>query len=124
MLLNSPSLLQSIAGRGASRPGAAFLVTGMLGLSPPPLRRCYGVVAKAVTHSQANRRIKDTLDNLYDVDYVAWLEAVAAQVRAGNFTAIDTDHLADEIIAIAQAHQKKAASLARQILLHLLNLDF
>ncbi|KAK9813008.1 hypothetical protein WJX72_007368 [[Myrmecia] bisecta] len=81
------------------------------------------VHAEGVTHSQENGKIKDTLDNLYNVDFVAWLEAVAAQVRAGNFEAINTEHLAEELGALAKQQKNEAAWLTIQILRNLLKLD-
>lgn len=56
----------------------------------------------------------------YDKDVVAWANEQAALLRAGQFSALDIEHLAEEIEDVGKSEQRELASRMAVLLAHLL----
>lgn len=56
----------------------------------------------------------------YDEDLVAWALANAALLRAGRFSEIDADHLAEELEDLGKSERRALCSHIRILVLHLL----
>jgi hypothetical protein len=63
---------------------------------------------------------RDILGTSYDVDVNAWALEQAAILRAGIWSKLDVEHLADEVEALARTEGHVLGSALRLILLHLL----
>ena len=51
--------------------------------------------------------------DLYDEDFLAWTEQTAALLRRARFTAIDIDHLAEEVEDMGKRDLREANSRLR-----------
>lgn len=60
----------------------------------------------------------------YERDFYSWLMEQARLVRAGRWSAVDRENLAEEIEALGREQFDKLASALRVLLLHLLKWDF
>lgn len=60
----------------------------------------------------------------YDQDVVAWANEQAALLRAGKFSAIDIEHIAEEIEDVGKSEQRELASRMAVLLAHLLKWQF
>jgi hypothetical protein len=60
----------------------------------------------------------------YEQDVVAWANEQAALLRAGKLTAIDVQHIADEIEDVGKSEQRELASRMSVLLAHLLKWQF
>jgi hypothetical protein len=60
----------------------------------------------------------------YDQDVVAWANEQAALLRAGKFSAIDIEHIAEEIEDVGKSEQRELASRMAILLAHLLKWQF
>jgi Domain of unknown function DUF29 len=58
--------------------------------------------------------------SLYDTDFVAWIEATAAKLRAKDYAAVDWENLLEEIDAMGRRERKSLRSNLVILLLHLL----
>ncbi len=58
--------------------------------------------------------------SLYQQDFVAWLDDTVAQLKAGNFAAVDIDHLIEEIEGLAGRDRRELKNRLRVLLAHLL----
>jgi len=56
----------------------------------------------------------------YEQDVVAWAREQAALLRAGNLSAIDIEHIAEEIEDVGKSEQRELASRMSVLLAHLL----
>ncbi|MDR5857029.1 DUF29 domain-containing protein [Caballeronia sp. LZ062] len=56
----------------------------------------------------------------YEQDVVAWAREQAALLRAGKLTAIDIEHIAEEIEDVGKSEQRELASRMSVLLAHLL----
>lgn len=56
----------------------------------------------------------------YDKDVVAWANEQAALLRAGQFSALDIEHIAEEIEDVGKSEQRELASRMAVLLAHLL----
>lgn len=56
----------------------------------------------------------------YEKDVVAWAMEQAALLRAGNFSALDIEHIAEEIEDVARSEKRELASRMAALLAHLL----
>ena len=56
----------------------------------------------------------------YDQDVVAWANEQAALLRAGKFSELDIEHIADEIEDVGRAEQREFAKRVATLLAHLL----
>ncbi|MBY6262856.1 DUF29 domain-containing protein [Azospirillum sp. 412522] len=62
--------------------------------------------------------------DLYDEDFVAWLERQAALLRAGTLTALDRANLAEELEDMGKAKRQDLRSRLEVLLTHLLKYQF
>jgi hypothetical protein len=60
----------------------------------------------------------------YETDVVAWAHAQANLLRAGNFAALDTAHLAEEIEAMSAKEKRELRNRLAVLLMHLLKWQF
>ncbi|MEY2875229.1 MAG: hypothetical protein RLZZ373_2600 [Pseudomonadota bacterium] len=56
----------------------------------------------------------------YEKDVVAWAMEQAALLRAGKLSAIDIEHIADEIEDVAKSEKRELARRVSELLAHLL----
>jgi Domain of unknown function DUF29 len=56
----------------------------------------------------------------YDTDFYAWAQTQAAALRAKDWTALDLEHLAEEIDELRQTERKAVRSQLRRLTSHLL----
>ncbi len=61
---------------------------------------------------------------LYEQDVVVWAQEQARLLRAGDFAALDIEHIADEIEDVGKAEQRELASRMAVLLAHLLTWRF
>jgi hypothetical protein len=60
----------------------------------------------------------------YELDVVAWANEQAALLRAGKFSDIDIEHIADEIEAVGKSEQRELASRMAELLAQLLKWQY
>ena len=60
----------------------------------------------------------------YDRDVIAWAQEQARLLRAGQFAALDIEHLAEEIEDVGKSEQRELASRMAVLLAHLLKWQF
>jgi len=60
----------------------------------------------------------------YEQDVVAWASEQATLLRAGNFGAIDIEHIAEEIEDVGKSEQREFMSRMSVLLTHLLKWQF
>lgn len=60
----------------------------------------------------------------YEQDVVAWASEQAALLRAGKLSAIDIQHIAEEIEDVGKSEQRELASRLTVLLAHLLKWQF
>ncbi len=56
----------------------------------------------------------------YDEDFFAWTQEQAARLRAGEFSALDVEHLAEEIESVGGRDSREVRSRLEVVILHLL----
>jgi Domain of unknown function DUF29 len=56
----------------------------------------------------------------YDADFYAWANEQAALLRAGRFSEVDVEHIAEEIESMGRGEKRELVSLLAVLLLHLL----
>jgi hypothetical protein len=61
---------------------------------------------------------------LYDRDFYAWANEQAALLRAGNLTAADIEHIAEEIESMGRGEQQQLENRLTVLLLHFLKWQF
>ena len=59
-------------------------------------------------------------DSNYDTDFYAWTQQQAAALRAKDWAALDSDHLAEEVDDLGRSVQHAMESQLERLLLHLL----
>ena len=64
------------------------------------------------------------LSALYESDFRAWASRQADLLRARRFDELDLDHLIEEVADLGVSERKTVFSHARQVLQHLLKLQF
>ena len=62
--------------------------------------------------------------DLYERDFVAWTERQAALLRAGDVSALDLEHLAEEIESVGSSERRELRSRLVRLLQHLLKWRF
>jgi hypothetical protein len=62
--------------------------------------------------------------NSYDGDVIAWANEQARLLRAGQFSKLDIEHIADEIEDVGKSEQRELASRMAVLLTHLLKWQF
>ena len=60
----------------------------------------------------------------YEQDVVAWAREQAALLRAGEFSAIDVEHIAEEIEDVGKSEQRELSSRMAVLLAHLLKWQY
>ncbi|CAB3680422.1 hypothetical protein LMG24076_02409 [Trinickia soli] len=60
----------------------------------------------------------------YEKDVVAWANEQAALLRAGKFSALDIEHIAEEIEDVGKSEQRELISRMAVLLAHLLKWQF
>ena len=60
----------------------------------------------------------------YEKDVVAWANEQAALLRAGEFSAIDVEHIAEEIEDVGKSEQRELISRMAVLLAHLLKWQY
>lgn len=60
------------------------------------------------------------MNTAYEADVVAWSIEQAKLLRAGRFTALDIEHIADEVEDVGKSEQRELASRMAVLLAHLL----
>jgi len=61
---------------------------------------------------------------LYDQDFYAWANEQAGLLRAGNLSAADIEHIAEEIESMGKTEKRELVSRLTVLLLHLLKWEF
>ena len=61
---------------------------------------------------------------LYESDFYAWANQQAALLRAGNLSAADIEHIAEEIESMGKTEKRELVSRLTVLLLHLLKWQF
>jgi hypothetical protein len=59
----------------------------------------------------------------YETDFLHWTQEQSAALRAGQFVALDLEHIAEELEDMGREQKLALQSLLRQILVHLLKLQ-
>jgi hypothetical protein len=73
-------------------------------------------------HSQL--RETDDTTAAYDADYFLWLQATRGQLARRDFAGVDLIHLLEEIDDLSRREKRKLKHLLRQLLAHLLKLEY
>lgn len=60
----------------------------------------------------------------YQTDVIVWANKQAALLRAGNLSALDIEHIAEEIEDVGKSEQRELASRMSVLLTHLLKWQF
>src|SRR5665213_2553937 len=63
---------------------------------------------------------EDPMSTAYETDVVAWSKEQAALLRAGRLSALDIEHIADEVEDVGKSEQRELASRMALLLVHLL----
>jgi hypothetical protein len=64
------------------------------------------------------------MNTSYEKDVVAWANEQAAMLRSGQFSALDIQHLAEEIEDVGKSEQRELASRMAVLLAHLLKWQY
>lgn len=64
------------------------------------------------------------LGGLYDRDFAVWCDETARLLRAGRLAAIDVEHVAEELEAMAKSDRRQVRSRLRVLILHLLKWEY
>ena len=75
---------------------------------------------EASGHFNGDRAMPNTNASLYDQDFYAWAHEQAALLRAGNLTAADIEHIAEEIESMGKTEKRELVSRLTVLLTHLL----
>jgi len=66
----------------------------------------------------------DPTASLYDQDFYAWANEQAALLRAGNLSAADIEHIAEEIESMGKTEKRELVSRLTVLLAHLLKWQY
>jgi hypothetical protein len=66
------------------------------------------------------KSLKPPLANLYEEDFAAWTSETARQLRAGRFSEIDVEHVAEEIEDMGKSEKRELLSRLTVLVTHLL----
>jgi Domain of unknown function DUF29 len=64
------------------------------------------------------------LNTSYETDIVAWANEQAALLRGGHLSALDIEHIAEEIEDVGKSEQRELANRMAVLLMHLLKWQF
>jgi hypothetical protein len=67
---------------------------------------------------------KDKLKQLYEIDDYLWLQETINLLKTKNLETLDLEHLIEELENLGKRDLNKARSLLRQIIIHLLFLQY
>lgn len=81
------------------------------------------MVNRARDNEAALAPAAEPTDAAYERDYYAWSQEQARLLRAGLWTAVDRDNVAEEIESLGREQFNKLESALRVLLLHLLKWD-
>jgi len=68
--------------------------------------------------------IQNKLKQLYEIDDYLWLEETINLLKTNNLEALDLEHLIEELESLGKRDLNKARSLSRQIIIHILFLQY
>ena len=68
--------------------------------------------------------MNETLSREYERDYYAWLTANADLLRRGELTAIDAEHLAEELEVMGRHERRELVNHLTVLLIHLLKWQY
>ncbi|WP_201222091.1 DUF29 domain-containing protein [Halochromatium roseum] len=73
-----------------------------------------------------HRPLRETDDTAaaYDADYYLWLQATRGKLARRDFASVDLTHLLEEIDDLSRREKRKLKNLLRQLLAHLLKLEY
>jgi metal-responsive CopG/Arc/MetJ family transcriptional regulator len=71
----------------------------------------------------AKLKIKN-LQNLYESDYLQWLEETIRQLKLQRVASLDYDHLIEELEELSQSEKRRMRSFLEQIIRHLLMYEY
>src|ERR1700687_408636 len=66
------------------------------------------------------KSLKPSITSLYDEDFAAWTSETARQLRAGRFSEIDVEHVAEEIEDMGKSEKRELLSRLTALVVHLL----
>jgi hypothetical protein len=67
---------------------------------------------------------QDQLKNLYETDDYLWLQETLQFLRNNDLSSLDVENLIEELENLGKSHFSKVRSLLRQIIIHLLLLEY
>jgi hypothetical protein len=67
---------------------------------------------------------QDKLKNLYETDDYLWLQKTLQSLRNNDLHSLDIENLIEELEGLGKSHFSKVRSLLRQIIVHLLLLEY
>jgi hypothetical protein len=81
---------------------------------------------KLVDKTQVKISLEDgtMTESLYDTDFYAWTQTQASALRAKDFTALDLDHLAEEIESLGISDEHAITRQLQRLLHHLLKWQY
>ena len=83
-----------------------------------------GWTLQPVMQSQANYPYHLGMSTTYETDVAAWADEQAMLLRSGNLTALDVEHLAEEMAAMSAKEKRELRSRLAVLLQHLLKWQF
>ncbi|WP_271252969.1 DUF29 domain-containing protein [Pseudanabaena sp. Chao 1811] len=72
----------------------------------------------------SQKTLKPELANLYETDYLAWVELTLTKLRSRDLTAIDWDNIIEEIADMGKSTRSSLKSNLRTVLQHLLKWQY
>ena len=67
---------------------------------------------------------RNKLNNLYETDDYLWLQKTLQSLRNNDLNSLDIKNLIEELECLGKIHFSKVRSLLRQIIVHLLLLEY
>ncbi len=71
-----------------------------------------------------NTELQASQKNLYETDFVRWVESTAEQLRAQDYASVDWANLIEEIESMSRQERKSLKSNLKIVLLHLLKWQY
>ncbi|MBW4471244.1 MAG: DUF29 domain-containing protein [Stenomitos rutilans HA7619-LM2] len=68
--------------------------------------------------------LEERRKNLYETDFVKWIETTAEQLKTQDYTNVDWENLIDEIEAMGRSERRSLTSNLVVVLLHLLKWQY
>ena len=70
-----------------------------------------------------NPKLK-TVSNLYETDFVLWIDQTAQLLRSGAFDQVDWENVIEEIESLGRSDKRSLESQVTRVLMHMLKLDY